>query len=75
MHPEDIKAALRKRGASQAKVARELQVAITSVHNVIHGACKSDRIARKISEIVGVDRAVLWPGRYEPRDERLRQAF
>lgn len=75
MHPEDIKAALRKRGASQAKVARELSVAITSVHNVIHGACKSDRIARKISEIVGVDRADLWPGRYETRDERLRKAF
>jgi len=74
MHPEDIKAALRKRGSSQAKVARELDVAITSVHNVIHGACKSERIAKAISEIVGVDRADLWPGRYASINERLRNA-
>lgn len=74
MHPEDIKAALRKRGSSQASIARELGVAITSVHNVIHGACKSNRIAGAISRIVGVDRAELWPGRYATRNERLRDA-
>jgi Ner family transcriptional regulator len=74
MHPEDIKAALRKRGSSQAILARELGVAITSVHNVIHGACKSERIAKAISEVVGVDRALLWPSRYVSRDQRLRNA-
>lgn len=74
MHPEDIKAALRKRGSSQSRVARDLGVAQTSVHNVIHGACKSDRIAKAIADIVGVDRADLWPGRYAPINERLRNA-
>lgn len=74
MHPEDIKAALRKRGSGQAKLARELGVAITSVHNVIHGACKSERIAKAIADIVGVDRAVLWPGRYLNINERMRNA-
>jgi Ner family transcriptional regulator len=74
MHPEDIKAALRKHGSSQAKVARKLNVAITSVHNVIHGACKSERIAKAIADIIGIDRAELWPGRYEPIHERLAKA-
>ena len=72
MHPEDIKAALRKRGASQAKIARQLGVANTTVHNVIYGGCKSDRIAKFIANIIGMDRAEIWPGRYESIEERLR---
>ena len=74
MHSEDIKAALRKKGFSQKEVADRMKVSPTTVHNVICGACKSERVARFISSIVGVDRGDLWPGRYGPRDERLRNA-
>ena len=70
MHPEDIKAELSKRGSSQSNIARRLNVAITSVHNVIHGACKSERIAREVARIVGIDRSELWPGRYKTPEER-----
>jgi lambda repressor-like predicted transcriptional regulator len=74
MHPEDIKAMLRKAGSSQAGVARALGVNQTTVFNVIHGACKSERIAKAIADVVGVDRAVLWPGRYATLNERIRRA-
>ena len=75
MHSEDIKAALRKKGYSQKAVAERMNVSPTTVHNVICGACKSERIARFISSVIGIDRAELWPGRYAPVDDRLRKAY
>lgn len=74
MHPEDIKAELRKKGSSQKKIADCMKVNQTTVHNVIHGACKSERVAKAIAEVIGVDRSELWPGRYETPAERLRKA-
>lgn len=74
MHSEDIKAALKKLGYSQKMIADRMQVSPTTVHSVICGACKSERIAKYISGIVGIDRGVLWPGRYGPVEERLRNA-
>jgi Ner family transcriptional regulator len=74
MHPEDIKAALRKRGTTMAKIARSLNVSQTTVHNVVHGACTSDRVARAIADVVGQDRADLWPGQYPPVADRIRAA-
>lgn len=74
MHPEDIKAELRKRRSSQTKIARALNVNQTSVHNVIYGGCKSERIAKAIADVIGVDRSELWPGRHDPPPERLAKA-
>jgi lambda repressor-like predicted transcriptional regulator len=74
MHPEDIKAALRKMRVSQHKIAKALNVAPSSVYNVIHGGCKSERIAKYISDLVGVDRSELWPGRYDPPAVRRENA-
>lgn len=74
MHPEDIKAGLRKVGSSQTRIANALKVSPTTVHNVIYGGCKSERIAKAISEVLGKDRSEIWPGRYEPITERLRNA-
>lgn len=74
MHPEDIKAALRKQRSSQAKIARQLGVNQTTVHNVIYGGCKSERIAKAIADVIGVDRSVIWPDRYDPPAVRLAKA-
>ncbi len=74
MHPEDIKAALKKKRSSQSKIAKALNVAPTSVHNVIYGGCKSERIAKAIADVIGKDRSELWPDRYDPPAERIARA-
>lgn len=74
MHPEDIKAELRKKGSSQTKVANALEVNRTTVHMVIYGGCKSERIAKAIAEIIGKDRSEIWPGRYDTPEVRLLKA-
>lgn len=74
MHPEDIKAALRKNGHTQTSVAAELGVATPTVCCVIYGSTKSERIAQRISELIGKDLAVIWPGRYERIVKRINSA-
>lgn len=64
MHPEDIKAALRKNGSSQTDVARRMQVTQPTVFLVIHGKATSKRVAKKISEITGYPLHFLWPDKY-----------
>lgn len=66
MHPEDIKAAIRKNGSSQAEIARSLRVSATTVSLVIHGRSTSKRVARKIASIAGLPPSQLWPGKYMP---------
>ena len=66
MHPEDIKAALKKKRSSQSKIAKAL--------NVIYGGCKSERIAKAIADVIGKDRSELWPDRYDPPAERIARA-
>lgn len=74
MHPEDIKAALRKKRSSQSKIAKALSVNPTTVHNVIYGGCKSERIAKAIADVVGKDRSEIWPDRYDTPEQRLAKA-
>lgn len=68
MHPEDIKALLRKKGRPPATVARDLRVSPGTVSNVIHGRHTSHRIATHIAGRLGIPVSKLWPGRY-PRLE------
>jgi lambda repressor-like predicted transcriptional regulator len=63
MHHEDIKAAIRKKGSSQAAIARELDVSPMGVNHVVQGGT-SKRIARHISLVTGIPVASLWPGKY-----------
>jgi lambda repressor-like predicted transcriptional regulator len=74
MHPEDIKAELRKKGSSQTKVAVSLGVNRTTVHMVIYGGTKSERIAKAIADVIGKDRSEIWPGRYDAPAVRLAKA-
>jgi lambda repressor-like predicted transcriptional regulator len=64
MHPEDIKAAIRKSGANCAQIARDLNVSKTSVTRVIQDRSKSTRVAQRICELSGLDPQKAWPGRY-----------
>ncbi|MDA8449817.1 helix-turn-helix domain-containing protein [Acidovorax sp. GBBC 3332] len=61
MHPEDIKAAMRKRGVTPTALADELGVANGTVSQVISGRCESARIKERIAQITGVAITVLWP--------------
>lgn len=65
MHPEDIKAALRKRGHTQTDIARRLHVAPASVHHVVAGRYASQRIAKAIAQATDLSLDDLWPGRYD----------
>jgi len=64
VHPADIEAALKKRGSSQAAIARALNVSGNAVWLVLHGRGVSRRIAFAISERCGMPIDHLWPGRY-----------
>lgn len=67
LHPADIKAAIEKKGATQAAIAREFGRSPMAVWNVIHGRTKSRKIADRIAEITGLPLRKLWPGVYEDK--------
>nr|WP_241020161.1 helix-turn-helix domain-containing protein [Burkholderia sp. Ac-20345] len=64
MHPEDIKASIRKANSSPARIARELDISRNAVSLTIHGRSKSIRVARRICEVAGLDPEAAWPGCY-----------
>jgi len=59
-----IKGALELRGLSLSAIARELDVAPTTVSIVSRGIRRSRRIEAAIASAIGVAPAELWPGRY-----------
>jgi lambda repressor-like predicted transcriptional regulator len=76
MHPEDIKAALRKKGHTLASVAASLRarrcdgpVTRGAITRVVQGAVKSRRIAQEIARITGRPVRELWPGKYPELEE------
>lgn len=70
MHQEDIKAALRKAGWTQAAIADELAVAKSSVAQVIVGSIRSARIQARIAEIIGKPVKEIWPNQVVLRRSR-----
>lgn len=61
MHPEEIKAALRMRGYTQAVLAENLNVTASSVNQTIAGKIRSQHIQQRISEIIGKPVKTIWP--------------
>jgi lambda repressor-like predicted transcriptional regulator len=61
MHPEEIKAALRMRGVTQAVLAEKLQVSRSHVSMVIAGVNTSKRVEGLISMIIGKPVKEIWP--------------
>ena len=76
MHPEDIKAALRKKGHTLASVAASIRgrqhdapVTRGAVTRVVQGVLTSRRIAQEIARITGRTVRELWPGKYPDLEE------
>jgi predicted transcriptional regulator len=61
MTPNDINAAIRNKGFTQARIARELCVTCNAVSLVVHNRAKSKRIALAICRITGLSKEALWP--------------
>lgn len=61
MHPEEIKAAIRMKGTTPSVIADELEISRTTVSQVIHGRGVSARVANRISEVLGLPVAKIWP--------------
>jgi lambda repressor-like predicted transcriptional regulator len=70
MHPEEIKAALRMRGVTQAMLADQLRVAGSSVSQAISGTIKSGRIQGYIAQIIGKSIREIWPNQTRLRRTR-----
>lgn len=62
---------LRKRGYTQAALAKLIGVHHSTVNNVLHGRETSHRVAAKVAELVGRPIEELFPDRYVYRP-RLR---
>jgi Ner family transcriptional regulator len=60
LHPEDIKAGLRKRGSSLSKIARSLGLHRTTISNVLYGR-QSRRVRIAIAQQLGMKPEQLWP--------------
>lgn len=63
MHPEQIKASIRMAGTTPAILADELGVSRTSLSQIIHGTGRSQRIEKKISEVIKTPINTIWPDR------------
>jgi lambda repressor-like predicted transcriptional regulator len=64
MHAHDIEAKLKKSGHTQTTVARELQVPRSTIYAVLHGKGRSRKVEERISELIKVPLAELWPQWY-----------
>lgn len=67
MHSADIKAALKKAGKTQTAIAAELGITVVTVHLVIEGRVRSERVAKRISKITGLSIDEMWPGKYQDK--------
>ncbi|MDR7991983.1 helix-turn-helix domain-containing protein [Thermosynechococcus sp. TG252] len=64
MHPEDIKAELRKRGWNGAKIGQKLGVSRHCVSAVIRGRSRSAMIEKEIATILEKPLYVVFPDYY-----------
>ena len=59
-HPEDVKAAIRKRFGSLAKFEREHGLPVESVTNLLRGQ-KSARVAAVVDAVIAIEAASIAP--------------
>lgn len=64
MHPEDIKAAIRKNKENFKTIAKTLGISDTTVNHVVHGRGVSAPVAQRIAVITGLPVSRLFPGKY-----------
>lgn len=70
MHPEDIKAAIRKRGETISSLAARHGMKAQSLSRAIHerSSAKAENI---IADFLGLRPCDVWPHRYDRRGRRL----
>lgn len=72
-HPEDVKAAIRKRFGSLAKFEREHGLPVESVTNLLRGQ-KSQRVATVVNAVISIEAASVSPRLTGiPEDTRKRR--
>ena len=64
MHPEYIKAELRKNSKTQRSIAADLGISSMAVSHVIEGRQKSARVASAIAKAIKSPVNQIWPGKY-----------
>jgi lambda repressor-like predicted transcriptional regulator len=64
MHPEQIKADIRMKGATPSSLADGMDRSRMLISNVIHGRVVSRPVASQISAFLGKSLNDLWPGKY-----------
>lgn len=67
MHAEEIKAALRMKGVTQARLVDRLGVARATVSMVISGASRSGRIQQAVADVLELPQNEIWPDRVRVR--------
>lgn len=70
MHPEDIKAAIRKAGSTLTALAKETGVPRTALSMALHARISAPAEAA-IANFIGKHPAEIWPSRYSQDGKRL----
>lgn len=71
MHPEDIKAAIRKKGVTLAGLARQLGVQPSALSQSLYRPV-SAQLERKIASFIGRRPSAVWPNRFDAAGRRIR---
>lgn len=61
MHPEQIKAAIRMKDTTPARLADEMGLCASTFSMVIAGRGKSARVMNRIAEVTGIPVSTMWP--------------
>jgi len=69
-HPEDIKAAIRKRGSTLSALATRNGMTAQALSRALHER-SSARAEQIIADFIGVHPMQIWPSRYDDQGERL----
>lgn len=70
MHPEDIKAEIKKAGFSMTSLARKHGIKYGSTLNQVFHNPNYPKAERIISEAIGIPVSVIWPSRYRKRKSK-----
>lgn len=70
-HPEDVKAAIRKKGVTLSDLAARAGVSKQSVSAAIDRRA-SERIDLLIADFLGLKPHQIWPSRYNAKGKRIR---
>jgi Ner family transcriptional regulator len=70
-HPEDVKAAIRKKGSTLSDLATRAGVSKQTVSAAIERRA-SERIDLLIADFLGLKPHQIWPSRYTAKGKRIR---